>query len=95
LARRNPADANVLANLAFALFDAGSFEAAEKTFLAAQAINPGHPLAHYGLGLIYRYSNRLTEARAQFRDFLAAENPQSVWYKEARTQIEQIDRLTR
>jgi tetratricopeptide (TPR) repeat protein len=93
LAQRRPNNADIMANLAFAHFDSGNFELAEKTFLAARAIDPHHQLTHYGLGLIFRFSNRLAEARSEFQYFLAGENPQSVWYKEAQAQLTQINRL--
>jgi tetratricopeptide (TPR) repeat protein len=93
LAERNPGDPQILANLAFAYFDMGNFEGAEKTFLQAQSANPDSKLVHYGLGLIYRYSNRLPQAYSEFRKFLAGEDPQSTWYKEAQSQVEQIDAL--
>jgi tetratricopeptide (TPR) repeat protein len=93
LLEKQPGDPDILANLAFAHFDAGHFDEAEAMFVRVQGVRPDHQLAHYGLGLIYKFSLRLDRARAEFERFLAAASPDSPWMNEARANLKEIERL--
>lgn len=49
----------------------GDLEAAEKSLLLALEANPDHPVAHNELGIIYRKTGRLAEARRSYEAALA------------------------
>lgn len=58
-------------NLGIAHRGAGDFEAAERNLRLAIDANPGHPVAHNELGIVYRQTGRFIEARASYEAALA------------------------
>jgi Flp pilus assembly protein TadD len=58
-------------DLGIAQHRAGDLEAAEKNLLLALESNPGQPVAHNELGIIYRKTGRFAEARRSYEAALA------------------------
>jgi len=58
-------------DLGIALHRAGDLVGAEQILLKARELNPGHPVVHNELGIIYRKTGRFTEARNSYEAALA------------------------
>lgn len=58
-------------DLGIALHRAGDLAGAEQVLLKARELNPGHPVVHNELGIIYRKTGRFTEARSSYEAALA------------------------
>ncbi len=64
----NPKDLNALMNIGYANLKKGEFEAAEKTYRDAIAIDGSSPAAHYDLGIALKSKDELEAAQKEFRE---------------------------
>ena len=64
----NPKDLNALMNIGYADLKKGEFDAAEKTYRDAIAIDAMSPAAHYDLGIALKSKDELEAAQKEFRE---------------------------
>ena len=91
LVTRHPGNPDYLFALGHARFSSGDLGAAERSFLDALDLEPGHLKALFALATVLEREGELEKARDRFVEYLIRD-PEGEWAAEARSRVEMLNR---
>ncbi len=91
LVMRHPKNPEYIFALGHARFSSGGLAAAEKSFLEALSIDPGHLKSLFALAAVLEKEGKMEKARDRFVEYLIRD-PEGAWAAEARSRVERLNR---
>lgn len=85
----NPNHVPSITNIGYIYYDLNDYKTAENYFENAIRVDPKHGDAYYGLAILYKKQERITEAIDKFNMYLKYE-PHGYWSRKARREIRQL-----
>ncbi len=91
LVTRNPENPEYLFALGHARFSTGELVSAERDFIEALKLDPGHLKSLFALAAVLEKEGELEKARDRFVEYLIRD-PEGEWAAEARSRVERLNR---
>ena len=92
LVTRYPNNPDYLFALGHARFSTGDFAAAERSFLDALKVEPGHLKSLFALATVLEKQDEIEKARDRLVEYLIRD-PDGEWAEEARNRVERLNRV--